>query len=368
MSIVLGLACFFSAPAMAQSEKTVNKAEKLIGPDESVENVRRGFQMLSDELRDKPEQASPAGLWLRGDAAALLALDEKTGLASALVALESYERSVQMAGYEREMEVFARLEAYLHDRAQSHDAAKTQAEALEAVEASLLYLRADEIRVALDLSRPVERARRHILAVSASLSAGDVRAARKQFEELDAMGGFIEELAIEVARKLEEQDSPHQAFLFMLAMQERHPSHRALLRAFTDLCLQNGWQKEAREALEKSVPFYKKTYEDQMQLAGYYDALGEPEKAVTHYENALQHAPRGFDANFLYAGLLQRIAEAERAKDPESAKRRLERARLSLLLILESNPDSKDAQMALKAVDDGLAGGDQDGAAEDAPQ
>jgi cytochrome c-type biogenesis protein CcmH/NrfG len=113
------------------------------------------------------------------------------------------------------------------------------------------------------------------------------------------------------------------------------------------------------------VPFYKDTYEDWMQLAGYYDALGEPAKAVGYYEKALKHAPRGFDANFLYATLLQRMADAE--EDPEIAKTHRERAVESLELVLTSNPDSKDAQLALQAIQAAMGAETDDGAAQDTP-
>ncbi|MEZ4318528.1 MAG: hypothetical protein R3F61_13530 [Myxococcota bacterium] len=357
MAALFALSCLsLLTPAYAQSEKTVVKAARLIGPDQDPEKIRHGFEMLSVEIRDKPDLASPAGLWLRADAAALLAVSDGRGLPSALVALESYERSVQMRKSERDLLVFARLESWLHDRAQTYEDATTHEGELAALEAAQLYLRADDIRISLDESRPVERARRYMLAVSAALKAGEVRAARKLFEELDAMGGFIEDLAISVARTVEEEESPHQAFLFLLALQESHPRHRKLLGAFTDLCMQNGWNREARQALEKSLQFYGDTYEDQMLLAGYWDALGENATAARHYEAALVHAPRGYDANWLLATLLQRVADGE--PDPEKARLHRERAVRSLKLILESNPDAKDARNALESIQAALDGTD----------
>jgi hypothetical protein len=355
-------AAWLPGTAMAQSEKTIAKAERLVSPDADPERVRKAFQMLADEMREKPALTNPAGLWLHADAAAVLALNDGRGTASILVALESYERAAKLPDPERDLDIFTRLEARLHDKAQSFSSAQKRPEQLEALEYAQLYLRADDIRVSLDRSRPVERARRYMLAVSAALAADEVRVARKLFVQLDEMGGFIEDLAIRVAAAVEAQESAHTAFLFLRTLHDNHPKHRNLLEAYLDLCIENGWTDEAIAALADSADNYQRTYEDQMTLGGYHDRLDDLAAARKCYERALVHAPKGFDANRAYADVLRRQALA--TEDPEAQSELRALALDALRLVLASNPDHVDAQRALASLEARIAE-DENGAPAD---
>ncbi len=351
--LCVSLVGFNPTTAVAQSEKTISKARRLIGPDEDPDRIRKAFQMLADEMRAKPTLTNPAGLWLHADAAALLAIRDDRGTASVLVALESYERAAKLRVPERDLGVFTRLESHLHDKAQGFSGARSRPDQLEALEYAQLYIRADDIRVSLDRSRPVERARRYMLGVSAALAAGEVRVARKLFLDLDEMGGFIEDLGIRVAEAVEAQESPHTAFLFLRTLHGNHPKHRDLLEAYLDLCLDNGWRSEAEAALVASRDNYQKTYEDQMILGRYFDLLGDLPEARKSYERAIVHAPRGFEANRAFADVLRRLAR--QTEDPEEQAELRADALDALQLVLKSNPDHADAKEALASLEKQIA-------------
>jgi len=352
MPLLMILALFSAPVAHAQSAKTLSKASRFIGPDQDSERIRRGFQMLSDAIRAAPEQATPAGLWLQADAAALLAIRDDNSLASATIALESYERAAKSPLDDRDLVVYAMLEGFLHERAQAYDNAKTPQERTLALEAAQLYLRADDIRILLDQSKPVERARRYMLAVSCALAAEEVRAARKLFEELDAMGGFIEPLALRVASAVEEGEGPHQAFVFLKGVVEKHPRRRKLLDAYLQLCAANGWSTDGLAAVDRAVDHYGDGYDEHLRLAGYFEGFDAPDRALEHYRSALRLAPRSFDANWRYASLLARQADAN--PDPEAARSIRDAARSAIAVVLESNPESTEALELLATLDAGL--------------
>lgn len=348
LAVPTGVLLTSSVPAEAQSKGTLKRAQRALDGDDP-ERLRDAFQELSDGLRDA-DDATAMGWWLRGETAARLAEEASRPVTMATVALDSFNEALNREPLTPAVDGIARVETLLRPRA-SASATTSSADRYAAAE---LLMIASEIRkrVAANGGEPVDPvalARVRATAIKAALSDRQVRVARKLFLDLDAEGGFIEPLALTVAEQLEEVAGPQQAFLFLNQLVARHAHRRKLLIAYVELCAANGWYDEARQGLDGAMSRMRDTYEDHLFLATNFALLDRLEVAESYYKQALEEAPKGFEANSGYAVLLMRMADeavarAEDPEDPSSPERLLaitlrRRAVAALETALAANPD-----------------------------
>lgn len=342
----------------------MKRAEKALENPAEVERLREVLQSLSNELRADPDSASAEGWWLRGDAAAALVKTADKPITTASLALDSYNEALNLAPSERpDARRLEELEEALTPIARDLTAS---ARAYEAAEQLLIAM---EVRRRLaSLGGPpvdaVANARVHALAVDAALATGRTKEARKLFMDLEAQGEFMEPPALDISRRIEEEQGPQAAFLFLTQLLERHANRRKLLIRYIDLCSENAWLEEAHVGLERAIPHLADTYDDNLFVARNLELLQRPEEAEARYKLALKHAPKGFEANLRYASLLAQMAQdlvnetlqaateaAEAEGDPPPTEveeppmvityRR--RAVAALELALESNPQNATA-------------------------
>lgn len=315
----LGALFLLAGPAHAQSKGALKRAEKALVLTD-VERRRASFEELSTELRALPEAATGHGWWLRGDLAVHLARGDSNPVTFASVALDSYHEALNLGVDTPSLDALDGLEKVLLPLASATGDQPPAA----------AFAAAEQLLISLDIRRrvqeaggpaldPISETRIQSVAVRAALADGRVRIARKLFLDLDAKGGFMEPLALDIATQLEERAGAHQVFLFLTALLENHGNRRNLLVRYVELCSENGWFAEAQEGLGLAVPRMSDSYEDQLFLARNYELLRHPERALERYEAALDKAPKGFEANLGKASLLFAMAiELQPAVDPEA--------------------------------------------------
>lgn len=346
-----------SSVASAQSRPTLRRAERALAQTDDRERLRESFKALSDELRDQPDTATAEGWWVRGDTAAALVTGADNPATMSTVALDSYNEALNLGRpAHADLRGLKRIEAALLPLAEDLSDGETAWEANEQLLIALeVRRRLEELGgPALD---PVHNVRIHAKSVEAALATGRTKEARKLFLDLEAAGGFLERPALAIARRLREEQGPQAEFLFLTLLLERHANRRKLLIRYIEVCAENSWFDEAHEGLSRAIPHLADTYEDQLFIARNLELLQRPEEAQTRYQKALQHAPRGFEANLRYASLLAQMAHdagqehasgEEEDEVPPTVVAHQRRALDALELALEANPENPDA-LALAA-------------------
>ncbi len=344
------LAVLHAPPALAQSKAVLRRAEKVLHQPANPERLRAIFRDLSDSLRSDPSAASPEGWWLRGDVAAALCVSDERPVHLAATALDAYNQALELGG-----------------------PTGWTADGIETIEQALLPIAADredperayqaaaQLLITLELRRrlrayggepvdPLHNARVVSLAVEAARATGRIREARKLFLDLDDQGGFMEPLALDIAREAAAVEGPQAAFVFLTALVERHPKRRRLARSYVELCVENGWYDEAYPVLQQIAPFLEDTAAEHLFVARSLEAMGRLEEAEGRYKLALARSPRSFEVNVGYAALLARLAdrlEEGEEEIPPLAITHRRRAASALETALASNPHNEEALVLL---------------------
>ena len=297
LTIVVGL-LFQSAPAYAQSKSILKRASRGLQSNAKAEETREAFELISNALREEPNLATPMGWWIRGDAAAIMAVTNERPATLVAVALDSYHEALKRGMTSPDVSRLAQIEERMTGIASDPDQSDT--DRYEAITQLLtsLELRKRSKEAGGPRADALTEARIRTLSVEVALETNNLPAARRLFFQLESLGGLNQPLAMRLAEVLEDSNGPLAAFTFLHKLLERHANRRDLLLRYTTLCLENGWNDETRQGLDLALPYMKDTYEDHKLLADHFERLHDPSAALQYYRRARAKVPKSYEANY----------------------------------------------------------------------